>query len=398
MSASSTPPGMIVREWVQGIRTVSTETVSLVEAMGRVLARPITADRDHPPIDMSAMDGYAVRYNDVANGVWTVSDTPARIGHSPVRCKAREAVSIVTGAPVPQGADTVIRVEDVTVESGNLRLKPSARVTPGANIRRRGENAATGSTLIEAGVAIHESVISTSATFGMSVLEVFRKVKVGLIVTGDELLGADETPKEYQIRDGSGPGILAALNRLFWVDCDQYQRVGDDLSLIRLTLNRALHDCDAVILTGGMSMGDRDFVPQAVRDVGARLYFHRLPIRPGKPTLGALTPDGKPIVGLPGNPVSTLVTYKRFAIPALRQRAGFKVPDPPVPCVQTTGDLPSDTMLWHYRPVRLQADGQVSISRWVSSGDVTSAACSDGFIEIPPAPRTENRFFRFYAW
>ncbi|GIW75333.1 MAG: molybdopterin molybdenumtransferase MoeA [Phycisphaerae bacterium] len=398
MSASSTPPSMIVREWVQGIRTVSTETVSLVEGIGRVLARPITADRDHPPVDMSAMDGYAVRYDDPSERIWKISDTSARIGQPRVHCEPGQAVYIVTGAPVPWGADTVIRVEDVIVESGNLRLKPSARVIRGANIRRQGENVATGSIVVEAGVPIYESVISTGATFGISVLEVFRKVKVGLIVTGDELLGADENPQEYQIRDGSGPAILAALNRLFWVRCDQYQRVGDDLSLIRLTLNRALEDCDAVILTGGMSMGERDFVPQAVQDVGARLCFHRLPIRPGKPTLGALTPDGKPIVGLPGNPVSTLVTFKRFAMPALRRRAGFKVPDQPVPCVHTTGELPSDAMLWHYKPVRLQADGPALISRWVSSADVTSAACSDGFIEIPPVPRTENCFFRFYAW
>lgn len=398
MPLAQISPAVALKEWLQCIRSVSTETVSLSEASGRVLAETITSDRDHPPCDMSAMDGYAVRYAEVPNGVWTISDTPARIGHPPVRCESGQAVYIVTGAPVPHGADTVIRVEDVSTEGQTLRLQPAARVTRGGNIRCRGENVAAGSPVIEPGGLVTEAVVSTAATFGASELKVFCKVRVGLIITGDELLGLGDKPQSYQIRDGSGPAIHAALNHLPWITCEQWQRVEDEPTKLRHTLEQTLKRCDAVILTGGVSMGERDYVPRTVENIGGRLCFHRLPIRPGKPILGAITPEGKPVVGLPGNPVSTLVTLKRFALPGLRQRAGFKVADLPVPCVQTNGDLPSDTMLWHYKPVCLQADGQVWIDRWVSSGDITSAARSDGFIEIPPAPRTETRFFKFYAW
>jgi molybdopterin molybdotransferase len=390
-------PASAVAGWVEQLTAVSTERVPLDTAAGRVLAQAISADRDHPPCDMSAMDGYAIRSADLSKASLPTAQQSARIGQSPVRCETGEAVYIVTGAPLPAGADTVIRVEDVSVESNLMRVKESARITPGANIRRRGENIRRGSVAVEAGIAITPSVIATAAAFGAEELTVYRRVRVGVVVTGDELLSPGDTPADHQIRDSSGHGLRALIGSLAWAECITVERTQDSLELIEQSLRSEVDGCDAVILTGGVSMGERDFVPEAVRRVGAGICFHRLPIRPGKPVLGAVSKDGKPILGLPGNPVSTLVTARRFGLPALRRRAGYASAEPPTPRVEVVGDLPTDATLWHYRQVRLREDGRAVLCASVSSGDITSAGRSDGFVEVPPGQR-EGKLFCFYAW
>lgn len=293
-------PESAVAHWVEQLTAVSTERVRLDAAAGRVLAQAICADRDHPPCDMSAMDGYAVRTSDLGRGSLPIAQQSARIGQSAVRCETGDAVYIVTGAPLPVGADAVIRVEDVIVKSNVMQMKDSARITPGANIRRRGENIRQGSVAVEAGVSVTPSVIATAAAFGADKLSIYSRVRVGVIVTGDELLSADDTPADHQIRDSSGHGLRALIGSLAWAECALATRTQDSLELIEKSLRIALDGCDALILTGGVSMGECDFVPEAVRRVGAEICFHRLPMRPGKPVLGAVAQGGEPILGFAG--------------------------------------------------------------------------------------------------
>ncbi len=158
-----------------------------------------------------------------------------------------------------------------------------------------------------------------------------------------------------------------------------------------------LDACDAVVLTGGVSMGDYDHVPAAVEAVGGRTVFHKLALRPGKPMLGAVGPRGQAILGLPGNPVSVMVTVRRLGIAALRRLAGFAKVDPPLPMVSLQEASTKPLHLWWYRPVRLLADGKAELVHSMGSGDLVSAARSDGFIELPPHAQGEGPW-PFYTW
>jgi molybdopterin molybdotransferase len=182
-----------------------------------------------------------------------------------------------------------------------------------------------------------------------------------------------------------------------WLGVCFHRHVADDLDATRAALNQALAACDAVVMTGGVSIGPRDFARVAVKQVGARTVFHRLPIRPGRPILGAIAPGGKPIIGLPGNPVSTLVTARRFAPIVLRRLAGCAVIDPPPAMVQVDRQGFADRTLWLYLPVVFGGAGKVSILPSNGSGDAVAAGRAAGFIEVAPA--TQGRSLRaFYPW
>ncbi len=381
--ASFAMPDDALAAMVSLLGPVEVETLPCRDAAGRVLAQPITADRDSPPCDNSAMDGYAVRLAEVRPDGLAVAGE-VLIGRSPPALPAGQALRISTGAPLPAGAEAVIRREDVEESPEKIVVRPGVELKPGQHIRRRGENAKQGEVVLDAGRVVDGPAISVIASFGATDLRVYRRVRVAILVTGNELRPPESPLDACELRDSNGPALRTMLSGARWIEPSRQQHAPDDPAAIEQALRECLADCHAVLLTGGVSMGGHDHVPQAIAAVGARIVFQKLPIRPGHPMLGAVGPEGQAILALPGNPVSVMVTARRFGLTALRRLAGLTEPRQAAPTVTLDHPDAHQLRLWWFRPVRLIAAGRAELVRTMGSGDMISAARSDGFVELPP--------------
>lgn len=363
------------------LQPVSAQQSSIADVAGRVLAADLVADRDCPALDMSAMDGYALRLEESLPVTLPVQGTAAA-GSEPLTLLPGQAIRIFTGAAVPVGADCVVRREDTVEQSHQVQLTIALHeLRGGQNIRRRGENSRQSARLLARGSLIDASSIATVASFGPGTLSVYRPVRVAVLNTGDELADPGAAVKDWQIRDSNGPTLAAWLDRLSWVETAARQRVGDTLQNVQAALTAQLEHCDAILVTGGVSMGDTDYVPAAIESLGGEILFHRLPIRPGRPVLGAIL-DGKLIVGLPGNPVSVAVTARVVAEPLLRKLAGCEFAAPRLLVRLAETDDNRIDLTW-FRLVTIDASGAVHLTQSQGSGDLVSLSRSSGFVEIP---------------
>ena len=380
---------------LEQVRPVGVEAVAWPDSIGRVLAEPLIADRDSPPCDVSAMDGYAVRQSDLAAGSLPVAGEVA-IGTPPPELPEAQALRIVTGAAVPRGAEAIIPREDVREMPDHIVLG-AKEVSPGQHIRRRGENLPAGQAVLPKGAVVHAPAVAAMASFGAARVSVHRQVRVGVIVTGDELLPIEASPQPWQIRDSNGPALHALLAACPRVVIQQRTHVPDIADRLKEQLARVLDNCDLVLLTGGVSMGNRDYVPWAVQSVGARIVFHKLPIRPGKPVLAATGSAGQVILGLPGNPVSVMAAACRLAGPVVRRLSGMDC-HPDGRAVATLENPDGNAIsLWWSRLVRLTGTGIAQLLPNCGSGDLVAAARSDGFVEIPPGQSGAGPW-PFYRW
>lgn len=363
------------------------------------------------------MDGYAVRLGDLASleeRSLPVSGT-ALAGSPPLELTAGTTCRVMTGAPVPLGTEAVIRREDMEEQVGSVRLLvPASTIRDGENIRRRGENATTGDTLLEVGQRLGPQQLALIASVGRTQLSVFRPVRVAVATTGDELAEAGRAIENWEIRDSNGPLLESWLGGAGWVECVERTAVADRLERIEQTVARMLETADALLLTGGVSAGDADYVPEALRRCGVEIVFHRLPLRPGKPVLGGVGPAGQLVLGLPGNPVSVAATATRIAQPLLWRlgggwhRPGARFDDPtvplgPCPLLRRQVSVKLDTidsrslpLLW-LRPAKLLSEGRVHLAQTQGSGDWVSLGRSDGCVEIPPGA-TGQGSLRWWPW
>ncbi|MDZ4849641.1 MAG: molybdopterin molybdotransferase MoeA [Pirellulaceae bacterium] len=379
------------------LQPVAVEKKSIAEIVGRILAQPLLADRDSPPIDVSAMDGFAIRMADLQGEPLKIVGTAAA-GSPPVELHPRTAVRIFTGGPVPSDAEAVVRREDADIAVDQVSIRtPPHELRYGQNIRRCGENIRTGQELLPPGTLLTTAAMSAIATFGASELSVYARVRVSILNTGDELIPPGEPAQPWQIRDSNGPVLETMLRLHRWIHVVHRQAVTDKLAILVEALNQQLASSDAILLTGGVSMGDYDFVPEAILQCGGKIIFHRLPIRPGKPILGAMGPGGQLIVGLPGNPVSVAVTAKRFAFPLLRKLGGLaNVPQLLnwIPIVNPDSKVLD--LIW-YRLVKLVDNGKGELLDSHGSGDLVSLALSDGFVEVP-AGQSGPGPWKYFSW
>ena len=374
---------------------VDHENVPVATCGGRVLAEPLNADRDSPPLDVSAMDGFAVNLTDLSLGVLPVSATCAA-GSAPLALEKGTAIRIFTGAPIPASANCVIKREDAQLNENLVSFRGDT-FEVGQNIRYQGSNGRMGETILPTGSLLTGSAMASVASFGASNLVVHRKLRVGIINTGDELVPPGQPAQPWQIRDSNGPTLAAMLTSQTWIELAFRVQVKDQFERVLAEIRDQLPKVDAILMTGGVSMGDCDFVPQAIEAAGCRIVFHRLPIRPGRPVLGAVTNDGKLIMGLPGNPVSVAVTARRLAWPMLRYAAGFaKWEDRPLSCLLANADDRCLDMVW-YRLVAIHSSGKVQLIDSQGSGDIVSLAKGDGFIEVPPNACGEGPW-RLWTW
>ena len=392
------------------LRVVEHERIEVSQATGRILARPILNFRDSPALDISAMDGYAFRYSELEKRLPRTNSDQAQAGGDcfevtgVAAAGARRlvlgpdtAIRIFTGGVVPQGADVVIPRERCREESDRVWVTISLDQIPhGWNIRRQGENAKQDEVGLQAGCCIDGPRMSSIVSMNREAqIDVSRKVRVTIINTGDELMGMDSPIEPWQIRDSNGPLLESMLRACPWIEWNRVS-ARDDLSQIQTRLKEALDVSDAVLLTGGVSMGDTDHVPAAVRHCGAEVIFHRLAIRPGAPVLGAVGSEGQLIMGLPGNPVSVAVTFRRLGLELL-DRMARRVSGRRKWKIQVAGSDSKTLGLVWYRLVQIQADGTALLLANQGSGDIRSLGLSDGFIEVPPGSLSQG-MFAFYDW
>src|SRR6185503_18003080 len=306
----------VLRETAQ----LGTEEVSLSQALNRILAGDVVADTDLPPFDRAQMDGYAVRAADVAKApasLQIVGESAAGAGwHHEM--SAGEAVRIMTGAPVPLGADAVQQVELTRETDSQVEiLQP---VEPGRSIVRQASEIKSGTTVLRAGEELNAAMIATLASFGYAQVKVGKRPRVAVMATGSELVDVDQTPARDQIRDSNNYTIEAYATQANAI-VERLPLVGDDTAELKTQIAHAVETSDMLITSGGVSMGVYDFTKAALKELGAEIFFERVALRPGKPTVFARL--GKTLIfGLPGNPVSVSVTFNLFARTALRAMQG----------------------------------------------------------------------------
>jgi molybdopterin molybdotransferase len=358
------------------VHQLRTESVSLDDAYGRILAENVRAERDYPALARSLRDGYAVRAADVP-GTLTVRGE-VRAGDAEQSALNRgEALEIMTGAPVPAGADAVVMVEHVTRVNQDVQIGQPAEA--GQFINQRGAEAVAGAELIPARTRIDASHVATLATMGQTSVHVFAKPRVAILATGDEIVTLDQTPAPHQIRN-SNSHMLAALVRACGGDPTVLPVARDTRDALRALLEEGLM-YDLLIVTGGVSAGKYDLVKPALRELGVTFRFERVRIQPGQPTAFGTTAAGKPVFGLPGNPGSSLITYHLFARPALELLAGAA--DVILPLLSARFEAPFRHKggLTRFLPARLSADGQhIRHISWQGSSDIPALAKANCFL------------------
>lgn len=325
------------------------ETVTLAEAAGRVLCAPVIASHDQPPFNASAMDGYALRAADVVEGhrLAVIGTAQAGAGFGGTLGPG-QAVRIFTGAPVPEGADTVIMQEEAVVDGGFVSFTVPAR--PGHSVRARGNDFAMGQQLIEAGIRLGPMQIAVAAAANAATLEVARRPRIALLATGDELVVPGSPLGAGQIVASNSLG-LAPMLAPYAERVTDHGIARDDRETLRHTLSAILDDApDILITTGGASVGDHDMVQDELVALGVTLDFWRINMRPGKPLMFG-TRGRTLMFGLPGNPVSAMVTALVFIRPALRRWLGHAEPAPWH--LPLAGPTPSNTGRRHFMRARL---------------------------------------------
>jgi molybdopterin molybdotransferase len=313
----------------------SSESVGLGLAAGRVLAAPLCADRDQPPFARSTRDGYACRALEASKHRFLRLAGASRAGDAPAGPLPKGAAwEIMTGAPVPQGADAVMMIEHAELDDAKVQLLPSRKIKVGENIVAQGAQALAGDELLPAGTAIHSAQIALAAACGHATVEVFIRPRVAILATGDELVPVEFSPAPGQIRNSNAP-MLAAMVEAAGGEPWVLPTAADIAEALDAALNQAA-DAGLLLISGGVSAGKFDLVEPALARAGARFHFTGVRIQPGKPLVFGELPRGRqparhargeqralPFFGLPGNPVSSAVTFLLFAAPVLAAVAGW---------------------------------------------------------------------------
>jgi len=369
----------VLREVGAGRGRLLTEQVSALEAAGRILAEDVTADRDYPPFPRSARDGFAVRAADVPGDLRVIGEVRAGELYSG-EVTAGEAVEIMTGAPLPEGADAVVMVEH-TERSGN-RVQVSRSLKVGENFNPQGIEAKHGSTVLTAGRRLGFAEIALLAMVGRECVAVYRRPRVAILPTGDEIVEAGQAPEAFQIRNSNA-----------WSMAVQVARAGGDPQILPIardnyesTHNLMLQglETDLLLLSGGVSAGKYDIVERVLADLDAQFFFDRVLIQPGQPLVFG-TARGKFFFGLPGNPASTMVTFEVFARAAVELLSGAN--EAPLRLLQAplSKELSHRPGLTRFLPAQVSADGStVTPEPWQGSGDVNSLARANAFLVTEP--------------
>jgi molybdopterin molybdotransferase len=351
------------------------ETVPLEGAAGRVLAEAVRADRDTPALARSVRDGFAVRSIDLPGSLDVIGEVRAGqrfegfVGPG-------QAVEIMTGAPVPEGADAIVMVEHTRREGTRVAIERSAE--PRQFINPRGCEAAAGEIVLHPGLRLDYSAVAALAAFGCTSAAVYRRPEVAIVATGDEIVETGASPAEFQIRNSNAYSLAA-----------QVTRAGGAPKILAVARDTVEHTrrqvgiglgADLLLLSGGVSAGKYDVVEEVLAEFGARFFFDRVLIQPGQPAVFGCA-SGKFFFGLPGNPASTMVTFEIFARAAVELLGGEAEPSLHMPLARLTAEFRHRTGLTRFLPARLSGDGaEVTPVEWRGSGDVPAITRANAYL------------------
>lgn len=382
--------------------TCATERVPLERSQGRVLRERLVAERDQPPFDRVTMDGIAIHSDALANnqrqfklrGIQGAGAAAMPLGD------AGHCVEIMTGAILPPDADTIVPVERIRYADGIVTLEAGYTPDPGQFIHRTGSDHAAGQPLLQPGCVIGAPEMAVLTITGHADVEVARWPDIAVISTGDELVDAGEPLEPFQIRSSNDRAIVAALEKR---GCRSSRRAHllDDPVQLRESIGRMHDDHDVLILSGGVSMGKYDYVPQIMDELGVELVFHKILQRPGLPMWFGVSAAGKPVFALPGNPVSTLVCMIRYVLPAIQGAMGAREPVHALPLAEPVHFTPDLTCFMPVRLTHTETGAVLALPKPTNtSGDFISLTGSDGFVELP---RGQDDFptgyaAKFFAW
>ncbi len=362
--------------------TYGTEAISFEEADGRVLAERVFSDSDIPPFNKSAMDGYACRLEDIPRPMRVIE--VIRAGIAPVhRVAEGECSQIMTGAIIPEGADTVIKVEECTVDSDperGISVQFTGEKTQ-ANICYQGEDLRSGQPVLEPGTLLGTRHVPVLATVGGIFINVYRFPSVGILSTGTELVEPGEKPGISQIRNTNAYQMIAQLAKL-GIDSDYFGIAPDNEETTRAMISGALKDNDILILSGGVSMGEFDFVPVVLESLGIHVEYKQLAIQPGKPTLFG-TGNGKFVFGLPGNPVSSYFILELLVKPFIYECMGHRWNPPVLRLRAGTRITRKKSTRLSWTPVRIDPEGRVHPVEYHGSAHIFALSSADGIIPVP---------------
>ena len=375
----------IVRQQTQALPT---ERVALEQLLGRVLAEDVVADTDLPPFDRAQMDGYAVRAQDVM-------EAPARLriaGESAAgkgwhhQLEEGQAVRIMTGAPVPAGADSVQQVELTHELKDGTIVELLESVETGKSIVPRGAEIKAGEVVLRGGTTINAAMTAVLAAFGYAQVEVFRKPRVAVLATGSELVAVDQKPGQDQIRDSNNYSI-SAYAELAGAIVERMPLTGDETSLLKGQISEAARRSDLIVTSGGVSMGVYDLTKAALRELDAEIFFERVALRPGKPTVFARLPNGTFVFGLPGNPVSVAVTFNLFARTALLGMQGTAEPALKRETAVLARSVKGTADRENYLPAQLTTNDDAELVafplKWGGSSDFVAFALTTALVIVP---------------
>ncbi|MFT3904684.1 MAG: molybdopterin molybdotransferase MoeA [Steroidobacteraceae bacterium] len=379
------------------------ESLPVAQCAGAVLRENVYAERDQPPFDRVAMDGIALDSAATARGRlrFTIQGVQAA-GAAPLTLESpQHCIEVMTGAMLPAGCDTVIPVEVIRSLEGHAEIDSAAAAAPWKHVHRRASDQTQGALLLPAGTVLRAPEIAVAASAGMARLRVSGQPAILVVSTGNELVEPGEPVLPHQIRRSNAYAVMAALRQRGFV------RVADDHlpdheRTLRERLQLHLHTHEVLILSGGVSMGRFDLIPKVLQQLGVQRLFHGVAQRPGKPMWFGVSADGRAVFALPGNPVSTLVCLARYVLPALYAAMGLRSEGSERLALAEGWEW--EPTLTGFLPVRVHHDDWGR--PWATphptngSGDYSSLALTDGFVELPPGPARFTKGFvtRLYRW
>ena len=363
------------------------EVCDISTVTGKILRQPVIAERDQPPFDRVMMDGIAARHADIAGGQRALPIQATQMaGESALTLEPGHCIEIMTGAALPEGADCIIPVERIAVASGIATLEDGYDAAELQFIHARGSDYAGGAELLDPGKRISALDIAVIASAGLTRVEVSASPVIRVITTGDELVPAGEPIEPHQVRLSNGPAICAMLGAHGFRD-SRHDHLIDEKAVLQERIAGHLDEADVLVLSGGVSMGKADYVPEVLATLGVELVFHKVAQRPGKPMWFGMAPGDKAVFALPGNPVSALVCCRQYVVPAL-EKASMR--PPPLPEFATmASDVTFAPDLTCFQPARFvsSAAGQVLAVpvKTNTSGDFAALSGTDGYVELAQA-------------
>ena len=356
-------------------------SLSVWDALGVVLSQEVKTDREYPPFDRSTRDGYAVRSRELKPGMQLQCVGEIKAGDTVTEAlKAGTCVQIMTGAAVPAGVDAVVMIEYTQRDGDLVRFERAAQA--GQNIVPRGSEARAGQTILKPGMRLGFAELALAAQVGATELQCAHRPRVAILSTGDEVVLIDQQPGAFQIRNSNSVS-LAAQVRIAGGEPVVLGNAADRVEDLGEKIERGLKE-DTLVLTGGVSMGKYDLVESVLKALGAEFFFDAVAIRPGKPAVFAVC-QGKPVFGLPGNPVSTMVTFQLFVTAAIDLLSGSEVHPLPLVEARLAEGLNERPGLTHFLPARIEWHGaaRVSALKWQGSGDIAALAGANCFLVVP---------------